>query len=267
MMTFNGGLRRSILFLYVLIPALSVNAAIVENMQINMAAINYYNGTGAKKYFQLQTVGLTDAISVANLPVSTDLGSNTHEIDGTFQMTRTELKQDISTGATIGAKGIFYGGELDNTNTLVRSTFQLTGQLYSVQRDINGVKIGETLLYDGLLLEAEMTVDEFVLKEALLPNRVVSGDNNSLQVFYQPIGGSMFDGTSGLTIGDFRADFDMTNTSNAFAPTGVTNFDNQLYRVLGPVSVKIEAIPEPTTLALIGIGSLFGLTRRKKNTR
>jgi hypothetical protein len=238
-------------------------AAIVENMQINMAVVNYYNGQGSPKYFQIQTAfALQDVIAVENLPITTTTGTNSHELDGTFQMTKAELVQDLSSGAAIGARAEFHGGQIV-ANNLVRSTFQLNGNLYEVQRDVSGNKTGENLISSGLLLEAEMTVDTFILKEEQIINRVVSGDDNGLQVFFTPINGSMADGSSGITIGDFRADYFLTNSVTAFLNGPVVDFDTQQYNVLGPVSIQIEAIPEPATLALLGIGGMLYARKRK----
>ncbi len=244
----------------------SVQGTLVDAMNTAFPWIKYYHGstTVSNSYFQIKDY-MPDAdpttVQIVSGQISTvGYEGYNYQWSGTYKMTPCELKQDLSGSGW--AKGKFYAGDMVGSD-LIACEITLKGDLWAVSDPAT------KLITNGDILKARMVIHvpdmpnpEWILsEESPTPNRVAG------TVYFSTIGGDLLTGAlSGLTYGDFRADYIFNNSSSSVPPISV--FGNQTFSCQGlQGNVHFQGIPEPATAALLGMGLLVCRTLRRKTTR
>lgn len=211
----------------------------VQDISMSFPIAFFYQG-GSPGYFHLTN---TNTI-VGNFQTLGAAGYD-YAFDATVNVTHCDLKENTGTGGW--ASGNFYGG----------ATLTVTGDLWDVSDPSTLLVSGGTILEALMVPTASET---WVLSE-------IGGNPGDLDatVYFTPVAlngglGSGIELPNGdeLVISDFRADFGFPNVM----PVDPSSFGTMGYYAMSS-TLQITAIPEPATLALLAIGAL-GVIKRKK---
>jgi len=251
----------SILILGLLVMVMvagSVQATYVTSIQLGFMSGDYLFKDNA---FRLLDADGSSPVSPANGFMktygATDFGYDL--VDATLTMgSQSQLNLDDSgPGGSFNpelAKGYFDAG----------ATISISGKI-----EKRGPNPGDpsTEIFDGLILEAYISTDDFLAQERDFPvqlaNQVKS--NHAMVV----TAGELYSGTVGkltdLILLDYTAKYDTMNCQQWDGLGWVDVKDFQSNIIVGAGSrVHFDAVPEPASLVLLGLGSLL-IRRKKKN--
>jgi hypothetical protein len=230
--------RGLVIAFVVLILTGTTFAAFIENIQGSLYATSWYYGNG--DYFKPNYTGGGDAqINLLGLSTQGQSEPDYWMLYGTFAMEQSALVQDLSGEL---AHGVFASGAMLTIN----------GDLYT--NDFSAI------VATGDLIIAEVTA-QWELRE--LPSPAVANTVNG-RAFFHITGGALSDSSlnaDGLLLGDFYLDF-------TFQPTTprVTDFStllgNATYSCNAP-NIQGGAVPEPTSIAILGLGGLALIRKRR----
>jgi hypothetical protein len=236
-------MRGVIILVAVLVCSVSFGA-MVENIQGTLASqVDLYYGAG--DYFQVNALGGGGPAPISVLGISTagQPAPDYWMYYGDVSLTPSALVSDDSAGGM--ALGTFASG----------ATLTINGDLF---RDFGDYGIAAT----GDLIVAEVMY-EWELEEQVSPPY----PSNTLlgQVHFNIVGGALSDAglnADGLVLGDFYLDLTFERCDPA-----VTDFTTVLGDATystGTAKLQGGAIPEPTTILLLGLGSLAAVWNKRK---
>ncbi len=232
--------------LVILFLSVTAHSTVITNIQGTLKPTEWYYGDG--DYFQTNysNGGMDDAVvNILGFTVEGESVSTyyIYPSDGTFAMEPSDLLSDGTSGNGEIALGFFDSG----------ATLTINGNLY---RDFGDYGLAAS----GDLIIGEI-IGEWQLEEQtgqVQPNTVAG------RAIFAITGGVLSDSllnTDGLVMGNFYVDFTFENCS----PT-VTDFTtllgDDIYTCNAP-KIQMGVVPEPSTVALLGLGAL-ALFRRKK---
>jgi hypothetical protein len=219
-------------------------AAVIENITGNLLSTDFYYGNG--QYFQTNYSGTGFPAYIDNLTFSQADGAyyflDNSLTGGTFSIGTSLLVQDQTPSGGL-AKGLFASG----------ATLTINGDLYADD--------WSTIVATGDLITAQVTT-QWTLKELASPPYYANTLDG--RAYFHVTGGLLSSSSlnsAGLVLGDFYIDF----LFQPSVPT-VTDFStllgNNTYSCLHP-TIQGASVPEPASIAILGIGGIALLRRRK----
>ena len=227
--------------LVILVCANCALAVLIDDIQGTLNQTKWYYGVG--DYFQTNYISGTGPASINVLAFSTTNSSNTEYwmFGGTFSIEPVSLVDDLTVENGGRAKGVFAAG----------ATLTISGELYR-DSDFEVVADGDLIVADIMY---EWELEELVSPPA--PANTVRG-----HVLFNITGGALSNGSlnlDNLLLNDFWLNYTFELSSPA-----VTDFitTTATYTCSTP-KVQMGPIPEPTTILLMGLGTLAILRKRR----
>jgi len=234
------GLLLVAIALLVTLATTQAQAAYVDDMQILLTQGVWYHGAN-QTFYPSDFSGMNPKAGIIEGLISTADSPNwNYRFAGTVEVTpSTLMPPDQSTGGV--AQGQFTGN-VDLT---------IIGDLWSEADP------GNLIIDNGTLLEAHMTDPSWILSETP-PSQSYNVLRGSAT--FVPQGGALTTGAGAenVTIGSFVLGYWLNMCTPAVVDFGTTN-----YSVLQP-QIQINAIPEPATLTLLGLGAMLAGLRRRR---
>jgi len=208
-------------------------AAMVDVMQIGIWDGSYWF-----------TQGMSGGAMALNLPDNSCVGylaagAASYSLITSYQLTAAALTADLSSGGI--AQGVFADNQSGNPSTLT-----ITGSI---------VEAGFT----GTLLVAKASGAASSIETSSLGGTRIDVHQN-----FMVTGGELATGAvTGLKAWPlFTAIYTFDKCSADATPGQVQDFQSSIQYSLGDTNVHLQFVPEPVTLALLGLGGLLGLRRR-----